>query len=61
MTEAEYKEQMLRLGWSEEEIADIIERNKNSGSPLILVPRERDLMGLRTYYLNGDRLLVDDE
>lgn len=60
MTESEFKDEMSRRGWSAEEINDFIDRSKGA----IALPLEywlQDKPKTRTYYTNGDGVIVDEE
>ena len=60
MTEENFKAEMLKRGWSEEEIQEFINRSEE----LISRPLEywvQDKPVIRKYYLNEDGHIVDEE
>ena len=66
MSKEEFKTEMLKRGWNEEEIQEFIDRsNEDVKNPeLISLPLEywlQDKPKIRTYYLNDEGYIVDEE
>ena len=60
MSKEEFNTEMLKRGWNEEEIQEFIDR----GNEPISLPLEywlQDKPKIRTYYLNDEGYIVDEE